>query len=845
MNKSPKLITVLIMLLAICLGLAGTELLTQNVPARDYNPLGLQETAQLAEMLAEAKLQPEHLSFERDWDLSTYGKSPWHLAALQSPSQGLGQLARLRELSALQASPQGLAELLDHYAFIAWNLPGAMPVYEAARSHYHSRFKAEVKQPKDVFSFYQSSLRELIPGLTDAFADLSTLEMDSLAAFFYGSMIESEDKEKYTDLFESLPSVDDLSPVAINTMFSKLDTSALQKSSLRYLALAQVLAEECSKLNFNNRKVLSKQCEFGLMLIGTANDDIYNAAEIKALRNNLVCLIIDPRGNDVYEMPLRSGKDNKAYLLIDLQGNDVYRSSSPAQMFFSQAGLGISLDLAGDDLYQVDDFSFASFMGTNLHMDSDGNDNYRSGLFSQAAAMQGISVLVDCAGRDCYQATTLGQGMGCLQGVGALADLAGSDLYQLGGKYLHAPLMPNDFRSMGQGMGFGMRPDFAGGLGFLFDKGGNDQYLGGVYAQGVGYWYATGMLVDEAGNDVYNAIYYPQGSGIHLAAGYLYDGGGDDAYYSRNGPGQGAGHDWALGVLIDESGNDAYSIQGGNGLGLSNSVGLFIDKRGDDRYERSEAQNYGNAAFSRSTGGIGLFLDAGGKDSYPDSTKVNNFTWQKGSYGLGRDIELNTAPPVASPEQAGDDPFVASDAAIADVFSAAAEWEVGSAINRVRDARVKLIERSAESQAYILQNKLNSKSGLEYRALEAFFKASPEFKIKLYDYVFDADSLKAKMALSLISTEGDSMLIVPVRRHLQDGKYITACLSLLGSIKSEESVQILSQYAFHSSERYRYIVARSLRQIATPQAYQTLGTMNNDASFLVQALIRNLPEVKP
>jgi hypothetical protein len=106
--------------------------------------------------------------------------------------------------------------------------------------------------------------------------------------------------------------------------------------------------------------------------------------------------------------------------------------------------------------------------------------------------------------------------------------------------------MPNDYRTMGQGMGFGMRPDYAGGLGLLYDKSGNDKYIGGVYAQGVGYWYATGILIDESGNDVYNAIYYPQGSGIHLASGILYDGAGDDTYYSRNGPGQGAGHDWAL-----------------------------------------------------------------------------------------------------------------------------------------------------------------------------------------------------------------------------------------------------------------------------------------------------------
>lgn len=74
-----------------------------------------------------------------------------------------------------------------------------------------------------------------------------------------------------------------------------------------------------------------------------------------------------------------------------------------------------------------------------------------------------------------------------------------------------------------------------------------------------------------------------------------------------------------MGIFINAKGNNAYSIEGGNGLGLSNSVGIFIDKGGNDRYQRNNPQNYGNAVYSRATGGIGLFLDKDGKDSYPDA----------------------------------------------------------------------------------------------------------------------------------------------------------------------------------------------------------------------------------
>ncbi|HCM15728.1 MAG TPA: hypothetical protein DHW79_07265, partial [Candidatus Cloacimonas sp.] len=117
-------------------------------------------------------------------------------------------------------------------------------------------------------------------------------------------------------------------------------------------------------------------------------------------------------------------------------------------------------------------------------------------------------------------------------------------------------------------------------------------------------------------------------------------------------------------------GDDAYSIHGGNGLGISNSLGIFIDKQGNDRYERKEAQNYGNANFSRSSGGLGIFLDAGGEDLYPDSSYVNNSSWQKGTYGLGRDVELNTvnAPPVEEDAAQLEPP--AAEAPIAEIFAA-------------------------------------------------------------------------------------------------------------------------------------------------------------------------------
>ncbi|MCD8479038.1 MAG: hypothetical protein LRZ88_01650 [Candidatus Cloacimonetes bacterium] len=317
------------------------------------------------------------------------------------------------------------------------------------------------------------------------------------------------------------------------------------KAAYEYRIWAEMLETAVYYLELTNTKPIFHKSPWGLMVIGSIMDDTYNASTHPILGKERLCAIIDPAGNDVYEVPFVTSAKYPFYFLSDFFGADVYRGSEP--FFLTLAGLGYSNDGNGDDVYQLGDFSFAAALGMGVHIDFSGDDYYQGGLFSQAAAIGGVYLLSDTLGNDVYRAHTMSQAFGSTLGAGVLRDGDGSDLYYLGGKYTHAPLMPNDFRTMGQGMGFGLRPALAGGLGLLYDKAGNDRYMGGVYAQGVGYWYSTGVLIDEGGNDVYNAVYYPQGSGIHMASGFLYDHEGDDAYYSRNGPGQGAG---TIGALV-------------------------------------------------------------------------------------------------------------------------------------------------------------------------------------------------------------------------------------------------------------------------------------------------------
>lgn len=786
--------------------------------------LSIGELEVLSEMLETEGFSLDHTAFCRDWDPDTAAKSDWHLNIL---GKGLGCLPALEDLRAKMHAgnemelPRYLGNIAQESRLSRLELPSP-----------------RLNSAKDLFAYVELSYRFINRMYDQSFAALNPAQQDSLAAFLMQVMIESEDEQKYREYFaaHNLPFLENMDVEYYAKLIQKMDMGALIAAS----EAMQKLRDVVSSFEPTNSKLLIHKSAFGLMILGSPKNDVYNIKSIPQLAEYPVCLILDPAGNDIYDIPLYTSRINPLMLLIDKAGDDLYRSREPS--FFARQGLFFSMDIAGDDVYQLADFSFSALMGCMWHLDKAGDDIYQGGIFSQAAAILGIAYLRDDAGDDSYSAHALAQAFGSTFGTAVLADYSGSDRYYLGGRYYHAPLMPNDYRTMGQGMGYGIRPYLAGGLGLLYDARGNDKYLGGVYAQGVGYWYATGILMDEAGNDVYNAIYYPQGSGIHLASGILYDGAGNDCYYSRNGPGQGAGHDYGFGLFIDAGGDDAYSIHGGNGLGLSNSLGIFVDSSGNDRYERSEAQNYGNANFSRSTGGLGIFLDAGGVDSYPDSTKANNTQWQKGTYGFGKDMDFNI---IEKPEPENDEEQLAApaaDASIAEIFAAASEWEVGNAVSRVRTARQYMLERAPEARSYIAEHKLANKSGLEYRALQALCKQDAEFREILLAHTSDADSLKAKTAISLLAGERDLRILPHLMNHLAEGRYTASCIAALGNLDSPESLRMLLQQKDQPNERLRFLVARSISLHKSAEAKLALEEFHDDPSFLIQALIRNLPK---
>ncbi len=560
-------------------------------------------------------------------------------------------------------------------------------------------------------------------------------------------------------------------------------------------------------------------------------------------------VIIDIGGNDIYEGRCAGaiGRLGTAIsFVIDLSGDDVYRNKDK---LVNQAGavFGVSLlwDLEGNDFYDAFHISHgAGLFGIGMLIDEKGIDFYRDGYFTQGAGNFGSGILVDYEGDDTYHSFAWTQGMGGVWAYGLLYDSDGDDLYYAGGEYLHMPLDPDQYRSFAQGFGFGWRDVASGGIGFLYDCSGNDKYVGEVYAQATSYWFALGMLLDEQGNDLYTAAQYSQGAGIHLSVGGLLDLEGDDHYFSRFGPSQGEGHDVAVGWLLDKDGDDVYYASGGQGIGLTNSVGIFIDTRGNDDYCSREGMSQGGANWSRGTGGIGIFIDLQGDDRYAEKDKGrNNHIWNSGTYALGMDLEAVEPKKeewqdtiTAFPEL---DTMQSDSAKMAKLFYYGSLWEVRADIARVRTGRRILInDFGARAVEYIFNYEMRTFDGLKLRAIEEVFKAFKDTSAYyLYQGLYSENDTIVRNSIYLFGQleyyrAKDTLRLMLEKKP--DDKVAAVLIYTLGKLKDTLAIPVFVQYCNHKNERMRLRIAEALQNIKDTLGLPILLNQIYDSSYLVK-----------
>ncbi len=392
----------------------------------------------------------------------------------------------------------------------------------------------------------------------------------------------------------------------------------------------------------SGKKPIIDSCMFGRIAIGTYGDDHYVGD---------YAIILDPGGNDRYQLAYDINNPHPV-LIADADGDDLYESTSDFGLACGALSVSILIDYKGNDIYRAGNFSLgAGYFGIGYLLDKEGDDSYFGDTFTMGAGTFGWGLLVDQQGNDTYNGHLFCQGFGFVRGIGGIVDFDGNDVYTVQGKYPESFHSGTHYQSLSQGFGLGWRPLMSGGVGFIYDYGGNDYYLADFFAQGSSYWWSLGILYDKDGNDRYITHQYAQGAGAHMTLGILMDENGDDVYRSH-GVCQGCGHDYSCGWLIDKGGNDVYSAHDlAQGAGQANGIGIFQDATGNDSYFttlKHNTQGYGNPR--RDYGSIGLFLDLDGDDRYGANGRNNSFWTIPSKWGGGLDRSIPEIEPEIIPE---------------------------------------------------------------------------------------------------------------------------------------------------------------------------------------------------
>ncbi|UCB53510.1 MAG: hypothetical protein JSV10_05395 [Candidatus Zixiibacteriota bacterium] len=431
--------------------------------------------------------------------------------------------------------------------------------------------------------------------------DLLYSVVEDTTHFFVNTVDDLKEKISRQELFEYFVQESEEKDELIEELASDFDFSRLYAGAQDIAEAIKRMADSLEFASFPKNKT-EMITDRGLIVVGTSGRDDYDYS-IPPL------LIIDGGGDDIYRF---SGYPEKYPLsaIIDLSGNDKYVSTDTTEPGIGGALMGMSVvvDKAGDDYYEGTTIAQGcGIFGVGILLDYTGNDTYVAESYAQGCGAFGVGIMADSSGNDSLYCVILSQGFGYSKGCGLLIDYEGDDKYVAEDDSVINPSSQSKEHnsSLAQGVGFGKRADYidghswAGGVGILCDIKGDDYYSAGLFAQGCAYWFAVGMLLDGGGNDSYNGIWYVQGSGAHFAVGYLDDFGGNDTYNAAMNMAIGAGHDFTTGYLNERGGDDTYVAPNLSlGGGNANGIGIFHDHSGDDTYTTQGGTTLGRANVS-------------------------------------------------------------------------------------------------------------------------------------------------------------------------------------------------------------------------------------------------------
>jgi hypothetical protein len=188
----------------------------------------------------------------------------------------------------------------------------------------------------------------------------------------------------------------------------------------------------------------------------------------------------------------------------------------------------------------------------NTSMGQGAGHGMRGVFLDGRSSAGGIGMLLDLAGNDRYDAQVFAQGVGYHEGLGMLVDDGGNDRFEsawyamgagvhhAAGVFLKRGAGSDIYRSTHE-MALGSGNDLS--VGVFVDEGGDDEYGVGQLSLGVAHANSTALFVDGAGNDRYTVT---SATCRALGAAYLH-GWGTPRESLPN-----------LGLFMDLGGDDSY-----------------------------------------------------------------------------------------------------------------------------------------------------------------------------------------------------------------------------------------------------------------------------------------------
>jgi hypothetical protein len=256
------------------------------------------------------------------------------------------------------------------------------------------------------------------------------------------------------------------------------------------------------------------------ILWDTQGDDRYEGTE-QAQASALfgAALLFDGGGSNRFVASSRSQAHaiGGVAVLATGGGDDEFTAQTYSQGTGGPRGVAMLVDAGGNDRYTLGNVPLVrpspQLPDRNVSMGQGAGYGMRGLFFDGRSTSGGIGLLLDLAGNDRYEAQVFAQGVGYHEGLGMLLDDDGNDrfdtawygmgagVHYAAGLLLKRGVGADEYRSTHE-MVLGTGNDLS--VGMFVDEGGDDAYSIGQLSLGVAHLNSTGIFVDAAGNDRYS-----------------------------------------------------------------------------------------------------------------------------------------------------------------------------------------------------------------------------------------------------------------------------------------------------------------------------------------------------